>query len=1048
MVKQKERDAGYALIPESEILERHRQHLSRMQDVAISREFINQALLQFDKLEKERTRQAHWDHYVNCDELPRPFDPAEVRTFLAKERHYEDIATDKSIDWTLSVNERSILNQNIYRADRTRRTLKQTLAINPAEYIERDVQLCLETLRKLDGLLDNDVELQRMNVKRLEDILLVRGDVEREIVSLFDRLAYRILGMQGAHMDSVDGRVATWSYKCEPWAMDIWGLLVAPVRFDQLEIPAMLAELRLTGVSVQMPLSVLKDCLTLRCIHTSFDSYSQNAKSYDTVVTESTTYPTAGIVDIQASAENEWLLQLDIQQEILDEMILKRQQYEELMELIDEKSQQAAKEAKAGNEKAAKTVVPKAPREPPLVPPGMVPDIYEEFTRREDSQYEGFLEEVYHPMTLNLTEYEINLRESIMLGGIYSIMFVGRPAQTQFEKFNIILHEDGRVLHTMPELVAVPKEPQDELRASALSAARGSRFRVTLENVENMKLNENELPYFNVVLQLAPELCLWGEPVVCQYMTGLEPMAHETSVTSLARIATEKHKKAAPKPHTHEGDQEEDIPTANIFRPSMRSSIRYSKRTSTLADKSAGLANFSLNRNFDHPQLWSLERHIIPRLLSSFKFPSEFLAELKAAFESKKKTQKIGIVRRQSIEQEEQMELPNVEFDFESQHNPERLFPVFDLVESVAYRKGAFKDSKTMHSLLDTIQGIKEKYLARQPIVEPGINVVKKSELIAEEPQPITRPPAKTKGHRHKPRAHHSRTSTSGASTTHEESMEQMEPMREVQHWTTKHIAKTTFDRAKHTLTIMTDRLGVFGLAYKRYEHFPFGDWSLQPNEEHPDEIILQLDTFHVRIYLYITAKGVRGFVTDLSKAYTAKPVKYIEIIEPVADFRYLRKIFVESNINIFAENDASFYIERDYFSIKHVAAEQHIYDVMALHCKLMKFHRSSWNPLATRRDIVLGMKTAKDHSELSEVTVRITPERASFVEVKEICSDDIDVIKLEYEETWRNISHCTDLHQAICCMNPHATEVRNKDPLLFCYVKRMLSEIRLLSFS
>jgi len=58
-----------------------------------------------------------------------------------------------------------------------------------------------------------------------------------------------------------------------------------------------------------------------------------------------------------------------------------------------------------------------------------------------------------------------------------------------------------------------------------------------------------------------------------------------------------------------------------------------------------------------------------------------------------------------------------------------------------------------------------------------------------------------------------------------------------------------------------------------------------------PDEIILSVDTYHVRIFFYITSKGVRGYVTDLGKGYTAKPVKYLEIVEPISDFRQMRQV-------------------------------------------------------------------------------------------------------------------------------------------------------------
>lgn len=75
------------------------------------------------------------------------------------------------------------------------------------------------------------------------------------------------------------------------------------------------------------------------------------------------------------------------------------------------------------------------------------------------------------------------------------------------------------------------------------------------------------------------------------------------------------------------------------------------------------------------------------------------------------------------------------------------------------------------------------------------------------------------------------------------------------------------------------------------------------------------------------------------------------------------------------------------------------------MHCKFMKFYRSSWNRLASRRNVLLCMKMAKDASDFSEVTLRIQPDSATFVEVSELCSDNLDVIKLDYKNTWRNMS-------------------------------------------
>lgn len=76
----------------------------------------------------------------------------------------------------------------------------------------------------------------------------------------------------------------------------------------------------------------------------------------------------------------------------------------------------------------------------------------------------------------------------------------------------------------------------------------------------------------------------------------------------------------------------------------------------------------------------------------------------------------------------------------------------------------------------------------------------------------------------------------------------------------------------------------------------------------------------------------------------------------------------------------------------------------MAVHSTQMKFEFSQWNRLARRRDIILKFVQYKDLPE-NIVEVRITPDEAFFVEISELCSDDLDVIKLQYTPTWRNIS-------------------------------------------
>lgn len=173
----------------------------------------------------------------------------------------------------------------------------------------------------------------------------------------------------------------------------------------------MLAEFPRSGVEVQVPISVLEDCLTIRCVHTSFDHYSQNAQSAQDYVVENEYMPSAGIKDMEESLVSEWILQQDIQSEILDAMIQKHQDYIDTLNLIAERTEQAAKAENKGDAETRasrpKIIIPKTPKLVHPVPPGMVPDIYGEFIHREEKQYKSFLEVAYDPKHINLMPKDV-----------------------------------------------------------------------------------------------------------------------------------------------------------------------------------------------------------------------------------------------------------------------------------------------------------------------------------------------------------------------------------------------------------------------------------------------------------------------------------------------------------------------------------------------------------------------------------------------------------------------------------------------------------------
>ncbi|XP_030079484.1 uncharacterized protein LOC111592976 isoform X2 [Drosophila hydei] len=874
--------------------------------------------------------------------------------------------------------------------------------------------------------------------------------------------------------------------------------------FAILRAPLMVAEMTATSVRVQMPLSVLHDCLTLRCIWTNFDNYTQYAKTFDLAIPEGHVEVdvNAGITDIEECLVNEWLMQLDVQKELLAVLLEKRETYEEIMRVIAERTERALKEKKNNDtSKKTKITIPKAPREALLVPAGMLPEPYPTFLEREQQQYLDLLNDLYNPINFKLPEDIVNLREYVLLGGLYLIHFVRRPLSTHYQMFNITLHEDGRALHIKHDIVADMYDPSYDSRLDPRAtkiATKRSKMLIDEEKRHTHMLGDDELPYFFVTIHMARELCLWGTPIPCHYIDSMEDV-----VSDISLIEDKKESVVAKKKKSRTGTfskQQQVVQviedpqlnqiqrvrntTVNTFRPTLIALLRTSRKLQP-GERQLAVENFNLLQRLDHKKIRQLERYCVPRILSSFKFPMEVREDLEQqSFDNRPKPKNM-LIRRRSIDTEETVVIGDLDFDYEEQHAAERVYPVFEDLECMKYVEedvdGYEFDKKSMYGLIDTLDNISTRYIARHlNIMSQADFSIKKAPKKAIVPNVDTRTGSgfvKTRS-TVRTQSKHSVVHGSGmgssnvtilgelsnrsiqtdepedhsaeneAESSQEPEVKAEKPKERVIRWTTKHIISHNFDREARTMNIKTDRLGIFGFAYKRYEHFPFRNWSLQPNEENNDEIILSVDTFYARVILYISAAGISGYVTDISLNYVAHPVKYLEIKTPISDYRELRRRFFEKGINIFAENDACFYIDNGYFSVKHMATEDHTYDAMALHCKLMKFYRCNWNCLASRRNLLLGMKNAKDPTDYTEVTMRITPDNATFVEVSELCSDDLDVIKLDYKNTWRNMSNYSDLHQAINSMNPSATELRNKDPQLLFQVKRMLNEIHVMSFS
>lgn len=137
--------------------------------------------------------------------------PPDIRLFYSKMQYFEKENIEKPINWLLTVNERSLLSQNIYREDLTRRTLKKELKENIGLEYNLYIKDSLKILHKIEYFLENPMEVAKCSLNILEDIKERKLAIQEELRDLIDRYTYRIISSENSQMKYVD-RIK-WAFK-------------------------------------------------------------------------------------------------------------------------------------------------------------------------------------------------------------------------------------------------------------------------------------------------------------------------------------------------------------------------------------------------------------------------------------------------------------------------------------------------------------------------------------------------------------------------------------------------------------------------------------------------------------------------------------------------------------------------------------------------------------------------------------------------------------------------------------------------------------------
>ncbi|XP_046804904.1 uncharacterized protein LOC111681317 isoform X2 [Lucilia cuprina] len=1081
-------------------------YANHIENLKLCINYVKESSALVEQINVQQLISKKWQDYVTCCPLPKAYVPPDIRSCMEKLKYFENVSQEKTIDGLLSVDERCILTQNLLHINLTHSVLKEKNQMNFAREYNSNIEICLQILKNIDNFLDNQTEVAKCGMKKLEDIRELKSNLQQEIAEFLNRFTYRILCSEEAYMSSIDPITSEYIYKADNFQMHIWSLKNVPIRFKQLEEPRLVAKLHGVKLTLHIPTFIMQENFTIRALHLNFDVISENVNSLYT--------DNAVIEDLSDCIATEWLMQLEIQNRVRNDLLEKRRHYEEKLRLFEEQEEKKNKTknkdpAKKEGSKSKKTKLIKPSYEPQSIEEDMFPDIREEFLLEEQNHYEDFINSLYNPKSLGLNTNEINLRKYFILGGIYQLYRVYKPKHNDFNSFNMTWHYNDSKLK-IDENVYISLNSKPYQRSSKVFKSSAGR-NLSLK-IEEFNDSDPQCPWFILSIQLPEQLCYWGEPIVCQYetITRTKLSAYIPKVKNNSSIIQRPTNQtldldgsAIDKYLPFFTPQKEGLTNSilklrqlsqeSFFRTSL-SNVRLTGIDScsqNYARDENGILNiedFPINTLLSKAQIRHIQRHVIPRIISSFKFPKEIQEDELKAIQQKFKS-KSGLLKRKHTDSNtETSKENNHTFIYgKMQNNPERIIAHYPPVEPIRILQHDINAEKEIADMLKKpisfahlvklINFIKWQYKIRvRKIIDLKPfkskfsivnkrhkdmrnrklkNIVSVTSLHSAHATNLQKKTIISKHNLVQPSKTNITKSTlydlsseMDITECEQQIINNEKDLETYTHWTTEHILKSEYNKEKRTVVIQTNRLGNFGFAFKRYEHFPFKFWKLEPNPNDPEnEIIFSLDTQYVRCILNISDKGIKGHVTEPTIKYIRNPKTYLDIEEPIADFKQLKKMFQEKHLNIFANKDASFYIENGYFSEKHVSAELHCYNCMVVNSSQIKFSHSTWNRLARRRDIILKFLQYQDTDD-NTVEVRITPEEAYFVQVSELCSDNADVIELNYNLTWRNINDNSDLHHLINSMYPAANELRCKNVKLINFLRNLLNNIRPLSFS
>uniref|UniRef100_A0A1A9UY15 Casc1 domain-containing protein n=1 Tax=Glossina austeni TaxID=7395 RepID=A0A1A9UY15_GLOAU len=376
-------------------------------------------------VEQQREKQQvldEWDAYANCDSVPKPHMPADVHAKMAQFRIFEEINLGPVSNRLSFADERSLLSQDIFRKNLTRKELLARTENELGPQCVQTIDTYLEVLRRMEHFLNDDRERNKVTKVALDRIEVVKEELKNEIRDLLNRYTYRVLSTGMYNNTSLDPLTWRHTLVSSNFEMEIFGLKNVPIRWTH------------------MP-----DLQDLQAIHTNFDHVSEKVKNFEPRSQISTETLSSCMKELSECLQKEFDLQNEIHQEVRAQIVRNYEEYEKKQEEY-RVAQNQKKSTKGMNNNKTMPKGIKKPKEPQKINDDEYPDIFKIFLQKESRDHKIFMDNIHNAQVVYLTNGEINLKRFAILGVIYELNFIQAPAVSDFGNCNMVWHSNNKNL--------------------------------------------------------------------------------------------------------------------------------------------------------------------------------------------------------------------------------------------------------------------------------------------------------------------------------------------------------------------------------------------------------------------------------------------------------------------------------------------------------------------------------------------------------------------------------------------------------------------------